>query len=281
MALSYLICATPRCGSTFLCELLSLTGMAGIPNEWMLPLTAPLAREMFGISAAFDDPDYLNEVAAKAVTPNGVFAAKLMWPTMQQLLAGSCESSPDANAPLLGSSELRYLHISRDDEVQQAISLLLALRTDYWQKMTVSPANPVVSTWTADALRLEARVERPRLQSAGAPMRWALEDVQRELENPSQRDALMTAIDSYRRIIRDQQAAWAGFFRERQITPFAIRYEDLVADPSRVVCDVLRFLALPHRAPDLDAVRLRPLSDARNVLLARAYETHHPRRELK
>jgi LPS sulfotransferase NodH len=66
MALSYIICATPRSGSTFLCESLSLTGVAGIPMEWMLADAVPLARKMFGISTAFDEPGYLSELVGKA-----------------------------------------------------------------------------------------------------------------------------------------------------------------------------------------------------------------------
>jgi LPS sulfotransferase NodH len=104
-------------------------------------------------------------------------------------------------------------------------------------------------------------------------MRWSFDEIQRELDNPTEPDVLMTEIDTYRRMIKDQQTAWADFFRERGIAPFIIRYEDLVAGPSRVVGDVLQFLGLPSRAPDLDAVQMRPLSDARNVLLARFLQT--------
>jgi LPS sulfotransferase NodH len=32
--LSYLVCATPRTGSNFLCEVLSSTGVAGYPGEY-------------------------------------------------------------------------------------------------------------------------------------------------------------------------------------------------------------------------------------------------------
>jgi LPS sulfotransferase NodH len=242
--------------------------------EWMLPDAVPLAGKMFGISTAFHEPGYLSELIRKAVTPNGVFAAKLMWPTMQQLVARSLESSPAGIVPLFGGSELHYLHISRGHDVQQAISLLIALRTDYWQKMAAAPVNGAASSWTAEALRLEARAPRPRLYSAGAPTRWSLDEVQRELDNPTEHDVLMAEIDTCRRMIKDQQTAWADFFRERGIAPFVIRYEDLVADPPGVVGDVLQFLGLPACAPDLDALQLRPLSDARNALLARSYELY-------
>jgi LPS sulfotransferase NodH len=128
-----------------------LTGVAGHPTEWMLPDCAPLAREMFGVSSAFDEPQYLEELVAKAATANGVFAAKLMWPTMQKLLDGTLWRHSTVEKTLLPSnwSDLRYVHISRGDELGQAISLLLALRTDYWQQIAVTPAGQLDFSWAS------------------------------------------------------------------------------------------------------------------------------------
>ena len=86
------------------------------------------------------------------------------------------------------------------------------------------------------------------------------------------RAKLISEIDGYREMIRRQEHAWATFFRAERTTPFVVRYEELVADPASVICDVLRSLRLPiGQAPDLDALRLRPLPDARNALLCDAY----------
>jgi LPS sulfotransferase NodH len=259
-----------------------LTGVAGHPTEWMLPDCAPLAREMFGVSSAFDEPQYLEELVAKAATANGVFAAKLMWPTMQKLLDGTLWRHSTVEKTLLPSnwSDLRYVHISRGDELGQAISLLLALRTDYWQQIAVTPAGQLDFSWASAAVRVDARSERPRVRQEGSAPRWPLDEVQSELENPRQHDSLMAEIDSCRALIRQQQDAWAHFFHCRGVTPLAIRYEDLVADAAGVVCDVLEFLRLPIQPPNLAAMRLRPLSDARNALLARVYLAHHSDRSL-
>ena len=89
----------------------------------------------------------------------------------------------------------------------------------------------------------------------------------------------MAEIDSCRALIRQQQDAWAHFFHDRSVTPLPIHYEDLVADPAGVVRDVLQFLSLPVQPPNLAAMRLRPLSDARNALLARAYLAQHSDRQ--
>jgi LPS sulfotransferase NodH len=221
---SYFICATPRSGSTLLCELLTLTGVAGHPSEWMLPLTEPLARDMFGVEPAFSHPSYLAELKAKACTGNGLFAAKLMWPSMQQLLAGELWGLPPAQVPLREAGvfpHLRYVHIVRRDKSRQAISPLLALRTDYWQRMAQAPAARSASAWAEAALRLDARADHPRIFTEGAAPRWPVEEIARELEDPQRRAALMAQIDAHATMIRHQEAAWADFFRRDGVTPFA------------------------------------------------------------
>src|ERR671917_2614911 len=107
---SYLVCATPRSGSTLLCEALSGTGLAGRPAEYFeamydtrlprrptdyfeglraipaasfladqLPTEGGEAREALSQAATYRD--YLAWVLRTGTTPNGVFGAKLMWGT--------------------------------------------------------------------------------------------------------------------------------------------------------------------------------------------------------
>ena len=275
MLSSYFICATPRSGSTLLCELLMLTGVAGYPSEWMLPLTEPLAREMFAIGADFGDPTYLNELKAMGCTSNGVFAAKLMWPTMQQLLAGELWELRARQVPFRKAGvfpDLRYVHIVRDDELRQAISMLLAMHTNYWQKMATAPATRSSSGWAEAVLRVDTRAQCARIHTDDSNLRWSAEEIAQELEDATKRAQLISEIDSYRAMIRQQEHGWATFFRAEEVTPFAIRYENLVANPAAVIRDLLQSLRLPvEQALDLDALRLRPLTDARNTLLYDAY----------
>src|SRR3712207_117724 len=107
---SYLVCATPRSGSTLLCKLLGETGIAGRPEEYFEALRHSgvprrpheyfdpdrhaniierLAfREMpEGGAATTPSPlwrpeaygEYLAWALEQGTTPNGVFGAKLMW----------------------------------------------------------------------------------------------------------------------------------------------------------------------------------------------------------
>ena len=105
---SYLICATPRSGSTLLCEALTNTGVAGFPKEYFETLKdTGLPRrpqeyfetwdnseiaELLGEYSQFNEEsvelvkwdgpnysDYLAKTFEEGTTPNGVFGAKLMW----------------------------------------------------------------------------------------------------------------------------------------------------------------------------------------------------------
>jgi len=274
MTKAYFICATPRSGSTMLCELLSLTGVAGHPNEWMLEMLAPLAEEMFGIAVPFQDPSYFAALRQKAITPNRIFAAKLMWPTFQQLLNGGLWGLPVAQPPFRDAwtfSDVGFVRIIREDELLQAVSMLLAIRTDYWQRME-APSRSFTPTWAEAAMRVDARADKRRIRTDGAIARWPLDEVVRTLDDPIEREQVIAEVDAYRLMIRDQNAAWSAFFKHHHISPFEVRYETLLAEPSSTIRDVVAWLGLPAgQEPAVDQLHLRALSDERNVRIARAY----------
>ena len=105
---SYLVCATPRSGSTLVCHALDETGVAGRPEEYFEALRhsgrprrpdeyflgvedqsildhlgernlgdEPPPRSPLWSRAAYDR--YLEWAIETGTTPNGVFGAKLMW----------------------------------------------------------------------------------------------------------------------------------------------------------------------------------------------------------
>jgi LPS sulfotransferase NodH len=249
----YLVCATPRSGSTLLCDLLTATGIAGHPEEYfqLLPRVSrarhpreylepvwegevarilgprsPIDDELTQLeqqnAATFDE--YLERIRAFATTPNGVFGAKVMWgyfPGLVWHLAGDGAGVDDA--PALLDAELpglRYLHVTRRDKERQAMSLWRALQTWTWRADQAPPADrPIVFC------------------------RRAIEHLTASLE----------ADDD----------AWRAWYRRNGITPaITVVYEELAADPDRGVRDVLDALGLEppdgHRA----APRLRPQADS-------------------
>jgi LPS sulfotransferase NodH len=157
---SYLVCATPRSGSTLLCETLRRTGVAGNPLEFFeaLPETG-VPRHPLDYLAGLEDPDalaliehapppeappysdlrgcsgyreHLDKVRAAGTTPNGVFGAKIMWAHLvdlgRQLGAGDLDALVDDVF-----DHPRFVWVRRQDTVRQAVSLWRAMQTQSWR----------------------------------------------------------------------------------------------------------------------------------------------------
>ncbi|HEY1595520.1 MAG TPA: Stf0 family sulfotransferase [Thermoleophilaceae bacterium] len=239
--LSYLVCATPRSGSTLLCHLLDQTGIAGHPEEYFEALKhSGLPRRPH----EYFDPDrhhniverlafrempnaeptpnplwqpetydrYLHWAIAEGTTPNGVFGAKLMWGYLgdfADLLRG-VEGMAGLPVPeLLGRSfpGLRYIQITRQDKVRQAVSLWKAVQTQAWR------------------------------QEAGGEHRVA-----------SQPQFSFRAINYLVRLLTAHDASWDAYFLGLGHEPLKITYEELAEAPEPVLRGVLGHLGIP--APD-------------------------------
>src|SRR5437870_4346527 len=99
--LAYVMCATPRSGSNWLCELLRATGVAGRPDEYL----------WYG--------DYsLQRILDEGTGEDGVFGCKLMW-----------DQIDGAQELLNALPGVRYLWLRRTDKVRQGISYYRALET--------------------------------------------------------------------------------------------------------------------------------------------------------
>ncbi|HEY2181530.1 MAG TPA: Stf0 family sulfotransferase [Solirubrobacteraceae bacterium] len=166
--LSYLVCATPRSGSTLLCHELDRTGLAGHPQEYFEALRRsglprrpheyfdperhPNIVERLAFREMLEDaptpnplwhPDtydqYLEWALDEGTTPNGVFGAKLMWGYLgdfAELLRGIDGMAGRSLPDLLSRAfpGLRYVQITRRDKVRQAVSLWKAVQTQAWQR---------------------------------------------------------------------------------------------------------------------------------------------------
>jgi LPS sulfotransferase NodH len=226
--LAYLVCATPRSGSTLLCELLTSTGVAGRPAEYFEELRATsLPRQAREYFSGFDDPvvDHLpklisgtperpedfearfDRVLREGTTPNGVFAAKLMWgylpdfaARIKRLPGHERRGTAEAIAALLPG--VRYVRVVRRDKVAQAVSLWRAVQTQRWRE----DLEGVVAA--DEAIYHEGAVGHLVEQ--------------------------LTA----------QEQAWQQWFRAASIEPVVVVYEELAADPVGVVTRVLDELGL-------------------------------------
>ncbi len=113
----YVICSAPRAGSTFLCEVLTSTGVLGRPEDYF----NGSGRRSSGRPDYPSDPGLqMREILASGSTPNGIYGFKI-FPRRADIAAAT--SWPRA-LPNLG-----FVHLERADLLGQALSLFRARRT--------------------------------------------------------------------------------------------------------------------------------------------------------
>ncbi len=203
---SYLLCGTPRTGSTLLCSLLTSTGVAGRPESYFRDPDQRAWAARFGVSVADDGSFDYRAFVASAVragsTPNGVFGARIMWGTMEVLVGGlrSCTGvERDLDVLIDAFGQLRLVHLQRGDVAGQAVSWARAEQTSYWQDGDVPAARPAFD---------------------------------------------YEQISELVHTIENHNAAWSAWFAAQGLQPQVVMYEDLVADPRGAVLDILGHLGL-------------------------------------
>ena len=229
---SYLICATPRSGSTLLCGLLRSTGVAGRPESYFRREAMDAYANQWGVPRAVDGgipiDAYLRAARAAERTPNGIFSARIMWGTMTELTSALASVSLDRPASQLESltnafGRTCFLHLRRIDVVAQAVSWARAEQTHYWH-----PGEEVIPGG-----------QDPQFD----------------------RDLIGRLVDT----IHAHEAAWDAWFTEQRLVPHEITYEEVAADPVGVTHAVLDFLGLELPPHQTIRVRDRPQADEINA----------------
>lgn len=241
---AYIICGTPRTGSTLLCDLLASTKRTGAPHsfyrrqdiaawaeEWGLPDRGTMSELDFNVA-------YLNAATAAGKGGTGIFGLRLMRENLDELSA-----ILDRIHPGLPSDKARferafgrvlYMHLSREDKLAQAVSLIKAEQTGLWH---VAP----------DGTEIE------RVGPPGEPHY----DFQRIKDEVGELEAYDTA--------------WNMWFARQEITPLRIGYERLASNPAAILISICE--ALGVQPPSVDDIRpgVAKLSDATSFEWMRRY----------
>ena len=215
---SYLICATPRTGSTLLCGLLKSSGIAGRPASYFNRRALHDYADDWRVPRPRDgriDEAYVRAALAAGKTSNGVFGGRIMAETLPELIGDLAADSGSAvtDVELLSAQlgRLRFVHLRRRDVVAQAVSWAKALQTHYWH-----PGEAV--------------------QPGGQHPHYDEELICR----------LVSAIEKF-------EADWTQWLAAHSIVPYQVVYEELAADPLRTAHKVLDYLDL-HVPPDRQLV---------------------------
>jgi trehalose 2-sulfotransferase len=212
--LSYLICATPRTGSSLLIEALESTGVAGKPKEYFDPTFEDHWKRDLGITS---DRDYFPRILAGGSTPNGVFGAKVQWHQFSHLIAKLrlVRAGASTEHELLKGEfpDLRYVFLTRRDKVRQAVSYYRAITTGIW--------------WS---IRPEANAPQPPAPVTSSLVVPIFDFAQ---------------IDRWVRHFTDFESNWRFLFEEAGVKPFVVTYEDFVDNYESTVLAILGYLGIP------------------------------------
>ena len=209
---SYVLCATPRSGSTLLCRLLQSSGTAGQPESWFRRQNRAEWAANWGLAAPGGRVDwarYLAAAIAAGSSANGVFGLRLMWDTVAELMADLGSTGPSDHAGVLARTfgPVQYVLLTRRDLVAQAVSRHRAEVSGTWHLGFEEAVHPVEPAY--DFARIAA---------------WAAEA---EAGN----------------------RAWEAWFAAQRIAPLVVEYEDLAAGPLTVAERTLSFLGLVTDRP--------------------------------
>jgi trehalose 2-sulfotransferase len=217
---SYLICATPRTGSTLLCSLLKSTGEAGAPEsfyhhssisewakDWRLPRETDVPAPDFNRS-------YLEAARREGTATSNIFAKRLMRHSFDDLAARLKTIFPDLpnDKAVFNAAFGRtfYIHLSREDKISQAVSLVKAEQSGLWHV-------------AADGTELE-RTAPPQL------LKYDANQIGKQLAE-----------------VRRADIEWINWFEQQGNTPLRITYEALATDPRAVMATILKALGLDEK----------------------------------
>ncbi len=202
---SYVLCGTPRTGSTLLCSLLQSTGVLGRPESYFREPDEVAWATRFGLATeggrVRDYRAFVNAARSAGTSNNGVFGVRIMWGSLERMMEGLGRVPGKPDLPILEEAlgPLTFVHLRREDIAAQAVSWCRAEQTGYWQQ--------------GDSVAREP-------QQDIAQMRLLMET------------------------IRKHDAAWRAWFDAQGVEPHTVTYEQLVGDRRRVIQGIAAKLAV-------------------------------------
>ena len=274
---AFLVCATPRSGSTLVCQALRKTCVAGRPEEYFEALMHsgrrrtpeeyfigvddtsildhlgergiaedPRPRSPLWSRAAYDR--YLDWAIETGTTPNGVFSAKLMWGYFGDFVSLLRNIPRYRDVPLARLlpavfPELTFVRVVRANKIRQAVSLWKAVQT---------------ATWREDDSRKELSMDDIDEIPDSPPYKSFLEDHRPQLRFHYR--AIAHLLDQ----ILIEEASWDAFFEHCGVRPLLVLYENFAADPQTSTLNLLDRMGLPVPPGMNVAPRMRRQSDGIN-----------------
>lgn len=241
---SYVICTSPRSGSTLLCKLLAATGKAGCPESYFHNPSISNWLDNFDLCpqdthTKHDILGFIFDAARTRGTGNtGIFGMRLQRKSFsfftEQIQILHTGFSNDAERFQAAFGNTLFIHLTRANKLEQAISFVKATQTGLWH---IAP----------DGTEIE------RLSEPQEPV-YDAKEIAKQIAN-------LTALDT----------AWQDWFFKEKIKPFRITYDALSANPEAVLAQVLEQLGVDKAAAKGIKPRVAKLADATSRVWAERY----------
>ncbi len=231
---SYIVCTSPRSGSTLLCGLLAATGIAGLPDSHFHRPSVPTWLDTHNLSDQqfSDELEALNAVFDAAIRcgtgDTGMFGLRMQWHSFEffrkklNCLHPALPSDADRMQAVFGAT--LFIHLTRPQKLEQAISRVIAEQTGLWHR-------------AADGTEME------RLSAPQEPV-YDAAAISHHL-------AELTAFDE----------GWDGWFKDMAVEPLRISYDELSRDPQATLAGILEALGLDVTVADGLATPTAKLAD--------------------
>ena len=234
---AYVICTSPRSGSKLLCGMLASTGIAGKPASYFYETTLEGWLDDLAVERDVGAPERnILEAAFRAAAVRGrnggdTFGLRMQWHSLafflEKLAVLHPEATTDADRFHQAFGTTLFVHLTRSDKLDQAVSFLKAQQTGLWHL-------------SSDGSELERT----------APHREPVYD----------RSKIEACVDMMTAYDRD----WNNWFEGQGIAPVRLSYDDLAADPLGILRRVLDSVGLDPSAANNVTPTVKKLSDRIN-----------------
>jgi len=211
-AISYIIASVQRSGTHLLCSILRSIGVAGSPAEYFLSKPGETWETRWGAPSR---DAYVRHILEQNTAANGVFGTVVMWSYFERML--------------------------------QMLQEIPTYNTLNGAQLLAAVFHEPKYIWMRRRNHVEQAVSWAMACQTGV---WT-----QKVEEKSQPQAVpkfdFKVIDEWCNRIATHDEGWGNYFRENQIEPLVLFYEDVVASHRAAAERVLEFLGLPF-APDIE-----------------------------
>jgi LPS sulfotransferase NodH len=204
--ISYVIASVQRSGTHLLCSIVRSTGIAGSPEEYFLSKPGETWEKRWGAPSR---EAFMQNVFRQNMAPNGVFGVVVMWSYFERML-----------------QMLREIPAYENLNGAQLLAAVFGEPKYIWMRRRNQVEQAV--SW---AMACQTGVWTQRADE--------------ELQPRSVPKFNFKVIDEWCKRIAAHDEAWANFFRENNIQPLVLFYEDVVGCHRATAEHVLEFLGLP------------------------------------